>query len=68
MGASTMTLPEYELRFRPLLDAGRAYAFPCDVHGHVDLDALSDPARNDYLFVRVFIGRTYRVPTVEAVQ
>ena len=68
MAASTMKQPKFELRFCPLLDAGRAYAFPCDVHGNVDLDALSDPARNDYLFVRVFVGRTYRVPTVETVQ
>jgi hypothetical protein len=34
----------------------------------VDLDALSELARNDYLFARVFVGRTYRAPIVEAVQ
>jgi hypothetical protein len=51
-----------------LFDAGHVYAFPCDVHGHVDLDVLSDTARNDYLFARVFVGRKYCIPTVEAVQ
>ena len=68
MDASTVSQPKHELRFLPLFDAGHAYAFPCDAHGRVDLDALSDSARNDYLFARVFIGRKYRVPIVEAVQ
>jgi hypothetical protein len=66
--ASAMSQPKHELRFLPLFDAERAYAFPCDAHGHVDLNALSDRALNDYLFARVFVGRTYRAPTVEAVR
>ena len=32
----------YELRFQSLPDAGRAYVFPCDAAGHVDMDALTD--------------------------
>ena len=68
MHASAKNQPKHELRFLPLFDAARAYAFPCDAHGRVDLDALSDRALNDYLFARVFVGRTYRAPTVEAVR
>ena len=48
MNATLLTLSEaahYELRFQSLFDAGRAYAFPCDAAGHVDMDSLSDAAR-----------------------
>lgn len=65
MNASTLKEPWHELRFRPLLDVGRVYAFPCDAKGRVDLDALSEHARNDYFYARVLIGRAYRVPVVE---
>jgi len=41
---------QYELRFRSLFDDGRALAFPCDANGHVDLDALSEQARSNYLY------------------
>ena len=54
----------YELRFRSLFDPGRAYAFPCDALGHVDLDALSDRARENYLYARTVIGRDFSVPAV----
>jgi hypothetical protein len=33
----------YELRFHPLLANHRAFVFPCDVVGHVDMDSLSEP-------------------------
>jgi hypothetical protein len=68
MDTSAVRQPQHELRFRSLFDEGRGYAFPCDVHGRVDLDALSDRARNDYFFARVFVGRTYRAPVIEPVQ
>jgi hypothetical protein len=68
MTARTMIHPKHELRFSPLFDAGRVYTFPCDVRGQVDLDILSEHALNDYLFARVFVGLTYRAPTVEVVQ
>ena len=35
----------YELRFQSLFDAGRAYAFPCDAAGHVDMGARTDRRR-----------------------
>ena len=55
---------QYELRFQSLFDAGRAYAFPCDAAGHVDLDLLSDAARENYLYARAVVGREFSVPAV----
>jgi hypothetical protein len=54
----------YELRFQSLFDEGRAFAFPCDAAGHVDLDALSERARHNYLYARAVIGREVGVPAV----
>jgi hypothetical protein len=55
---------ECELRFQSLLDAGRFYAFPCDAAGNVDMDALSDRARTNYLYARTVIGREFSHPAV----
>lgn len=55
----------HELRFRSLFDEGRGYAFPCDATGFVDLDALSERARNSYFYVRTLVGRDFSVPHVE---
>jgi hypothetical protein len=55
----------YELRFRSLFDEGRAYAFPCDAQGHVDLDSLSERALSNYLYARTVIGRELSVPAVQ---
>jgi hypothetical protein len=57
--------PHYELRFRSLFNEGRAYAFPCDAAGHVDMDALSDRARQNYFYARTVIGREVAVPAVQ---
>lgn len=56
--------PGFELRFTSLFHEGRALAFPCDARGRVDLDRLSDRARQNYLFARVATGREYAAPTV----
>ena len=53
-----------DLRFQSLFDAGRSYAFPCDAAGHVDLDCLSDRARETYLYARTMIGREVSCPVV----
>lgn len=58
--------PCYQLRFRSLFVEGRGYAFPCDPKGQVDLDGLSDSARNNYLYARAMVGRELAVPSVEA--
>jgi hypothetical protein len=54
----------YELRFQSLFDEGRAYAFPCDAQGYVDMDSLSEKARQNYLYARAVIGREVTMPSV----
>ena len=54
----------FELRFQSLFHEGRALSFPCDAAGHVDLDALSDRARNNYFYARSVIGREFEMPAV----
>ena len=55
----------YELRFQSLFDGGRAYVFPCDATGQVDLDALSEVAKEHYLYARTVIGREFSYPAVQ---
>jgi hypothetical protein len=55
----------YELCFRSLFNNGRGYAFPCDAAGHVDIDALSFKARQNYFFARTVIGRELSTPAVQ---
>jgi hypothetical protein len=49
----------YEVRFQSLFDAGRALTFPCDSRGRVELDALSDRAKHNYLYARAVVGREF---------
>ena len=65
MDSSTSTAC-YQLRFRSLFDEGRALAFPCDAQGHVDLDALSPRALQNYLYARPVVGREFYMPSVLA--
>ena len=53
------------LLFRPLFSAGRGFAFPCDLHGRVELDALSERARNNYFYARAMTGRELTYPSVQ---
>ena len=55
----------FVLRFQSLFDTGRAYAFPCDAVGHVDMDALSERARNSYFYARTVVGREVSSPKVQ---
>ena len=55
----------YEIRFPSLFRPGQALAFPCDRDGHVDLDALSERAKGNYLFARAMVGREYATPHVQ---
>jgi hypothetical protein len=62
-------LPEangYELRFDSLFVDGRGMAFPCDAAGCVDLDALSERGRSNYLYARAVVGREFRTPAVRS--
>ena len=58
------TPARFELRFQSLFGGGRGFAFPCDPQGRVDLDQLSDRARNNYLFARAVVGRELASPAV----
>lgn len=65
--AQTASVPfesEFEVHFRSLLRRGLELIFPCDREGHVDLDALSDRAKTNYLFARAMVGREYASPAV----
>lgn len=63
---SLETTTHYELRFDSLFVEGRGMSFPCDAHGRVDLDGLSDRARCNYLYARAVVGREFRTPAVRA--
>ncbi|HVE53190.1 MAG TPA: hypothetical protein VNB23_07370 [Ramlibacter sp.] len=56
---------EYQLCFRSLFHSGRGYAFPCDPRGEVDLDRMSEQARNNYFYARAMVGRELSAPAVE---
>ena len=67
----TVTFPtrqpsKFELRFQSLFHSGRALIFPCDEHGSVFLDSLSERARENYLFARAVVGHEYANPVVLA--
>ena len=63
--ASLCERTHYELRFLSLFDEGRAYAFPCDSAGQVDMDALSERARDNYFYARAVVGREVSSPKVQ---
>jgi hypothetical protein len=64
--SSTVNSKEFQLCFRSLFDSGRGFAFPCDPKGQVDLDRMSERARNNYFYARAMIGRELTYPAVEA--
>jgi hypothetical protein len=55
----------FELRFQSLFDSGRGFSFPCDPKGQVDLNQLSERARNNYLYARAVVGRELAFPAVQ---
>ena len=57
---------DFRLCFRSLFNHGRGFAFPCDPKGQVDLDHMSERARNNYFYARAMVGRELAVPAVEA--
>ena len=56
---------QFQLRFDSLFQPGRGFAFPCDARGRVDLDNMSERARNNYFFARAMVGRDLSCPAVE---
>jgi hypothetical protein len=57
----------YELRFAGLFERGRGYSFPCDSQGRVDMDAMSERSRTNYLFARAVVGNVLCAPVVLSV-
>jgi len=55
---------QYELCFHSRVDRACTFAFPCDAAGTVNLDALSDRARQNYLFARMVVGSLFLTPAV----
>lgn len=55
----------YQLRYTDLWHPGKAFSFPCDEQGHVNLDLLSEHAKESYLYVRAMVGRDYSLPVVQ---
>lgn len=54
----------FQLHFQSLFDVERDFVFPCDAAGNVNLDALGERARIDYLYARALVGREFSVPVV----
>lgn len=54
----------FEIRYQSLFNAGRALTFPCDAEGHVQMDLLSERARQNYLYARAVVGREYALPAI----
>jgi hypothetical protein len=54
----------YELRFTGLFNRGRGFAFPCDAEGRVDVDDLSDRARDNYFHALTVVGKELSAPIV----
>jgi hypothetical protein len=63
--SSSSSASNYQLCFKSLFETGRGFAFPCDPRGEVDLDRMSEKARNNYFYARAMIGRELTYPAVE---
>lgn len=64
MNGIDLTASGYEIRFESLFNAGRALCFPCDSQGRVQMDSLSERARDNYLYARAVVGREFATPAV----
>ena len=57
---------QFQLFFRSLFQRDQGFAFPCDPQGGVDLDRMSERARNNYFYARAMVGRELSFPAVVA--
>ena len=62
----TESSTQFQLCFRALSASGNSFAFPCNPQGQVDLDQMSERARNNYFYARAMMGREVAYPAVEA--
>ncbi|HET9644564.1 MAG TPA: hypothetical protein VFP68_14700 [Burkholderiaceae bacterium] len=56
-------LAAYEVVYSPI-HGGCSFAFPCDEAGIVELNTLTERARDNYLLARALVGRDFYTPTV----
>jgi hypothetical protein len=56
--------PQFEVRFDSLFRPGRGFVFPCDEEGHVDIGALSERGRANYLSALDLLGSDFATPRV----
>jgi hypothetical protein len=59
-----MAHANFEIHYACLADGQGDLNFPCDSLGHVELDALSPQAAENYLFARAMVGRDYALPAL----
>jgi hypothetical protein len=64
MNVAEKPVASHRLCFVSLFQPGRGLCFPCDSDGEVQLDALSERARNNYLLAREVVGCDYGVPKI----
>jgi hypothetical protein len=61
----------YELRYEPSharrVGEQCGYAFGCDAKGNVDMNQLSEHARDAYLYARVVVGAEFLTPVITVV-
>jgi hypothetical protein len=57
---------DFEIHYVCLANDQGDLSFPCDCQGHVELDALSPQAAENYLFARAMVGRDYALPALVA--
>jgi len=62
--AGSLPPPAFELLFPSLSFMRPALSFPCDARGVVEMDALSERARNNYLLARALTGCDYAWPSI----
>jgi hypothetical protein len=58
----------HQLLFASPFTRDRALSFACDCHGEVQLDGLSERARNNYFLARTTVGRDFGHPVVIALE
>ncbi len=54
----------YQLKYQSLKRLESVLVFPCDAQGRVEMNGLSERARNDYLFARAVVCFEFARPAV----
>ena len=54
----------FGLLYLPVREDEASLSFPCDDGGHVDMNALSERLKANYLLARTLVGRDYHRPVI----